>query len=298
MSSPTPDPSMPDDPPAEDAQEWYCYRHPDREVGVRCTRCERPICPEDMRQASVGFHCPECVKGAPEVRSLRSLRADPHLTRAIIAVNVVLFLPSLAQGAGALSGNNPLAPEFGLFAGPASIGGVAAGEWWRIVTSGFLHYGLIHLGFNMFILYQLGLMMEPALGKVRFGVLYAAGLLGGSFGALLLSPNSLTAGASGAVFGLMGAAVVLMHKRGVNPMQSGIGGLLLLNVLITFTVPGISIGGHLGGLAAGAAAGALVAATDGSDPARRTLGTIGAAGVAVLAAAGALTTAVTPLWPF
>jgi membrane associated rhomboid family serine protease len=288
MSSPTPEP-----PASGPEAGWRCYRHPDREGGVRCTRCERPICPDCMVQAPVGFHCPGCVKGAPAVRSLRSLRVDPHVTYAIIAVNVVAFLPSLAGGglAGG-GGGNPLAPDFALF-GPL----VAAGEWWRVVTSGFLHYGLVHLGFNMFILYHLGLMLEPALGRLRFVLLYAAGLLAGSFGALLLSPRALTAGASGAVFGLMGAAVVGMRRRGVDPMQSGIGGLLLLNVVLTFVIPGISIGGHLGGLAGGALAGAAVFATDGADRARRALGTLAAAGVGALALAGALVTATTPLWP-
>ncbi|HUF32841.1 MAG TPA: rhomboid family intramembrane serine protease, partial [Acidimicrobiales bacterium] len=175
---------------------------------------------------------------------------------------------------------------------------VAAGEWYRIVTSGFLHFGLVHLGFNMFILYMLGQMMEPALGRVRFGVIYVAGLLGGAFGALLLSPDARTAGASGAVFGLMGAAVVGMRHRGVDPMQSGIGGLLVLNVVITFAVPGISIGGHLGGLAGGALAGAAIWWTDGGKRAKRVVGGVIGLAVAGLAAVGALVTATDPLWPF
>ena len=132
--------------------------------------------------------------------------------------------------------------------------GVDAGEYWRIVTSGFLHAGFLHLLFNMFALYVLGGMLEPAVGRLRFGVIYFVSLLAGSFGALLLEPTGPTVGASGAVFGLMGAAVVVMRNRGVNPMESGLGVWIGLNLLITFTIPGISIGGHIGGLVGGALA--------------------------------------------
>jgi membrane associated rhomboid family serine protease len=239
-----------------------------------------------MITAPVGFQCPACVKAAPAVQPLRSLVAKPVLTLALIALNVALFVPTLAGGSDLIE---QLAVD-----GPD----VAAGEWWRLVTSGFTHFSLIHIGFNMMILYQLGTMLEPALGRVRYALLYAAALLGGSFGALLLSPDAFTAGASGAVFGLMAAAFLGMRRRGVDPMQSGIGGLLVINLLLTFLIPGISIGGHLGGLLAGGAAGAALFATDGPDPGRRTLGAVAAGAVAALAVAGSLLTATTPLWPF
>jgi membrane associated rhomboid family serine protease len=129
------------------------------------------------------------------------------------------------------------------------------GEWYRLISSGFLHYGLLHVGMNMFLLWQLGQLLEPALGRGRFALLYFAAMLGGSAGALALSPNALTGGASGAVFGLMAAAAVGLHQRGVNPMKTGIGATLLLNLLITFAIPGISVGGHLGGALMGAAVG-------------------------------------------
>jgi membrane associated rhomboid family serine protease len=136
--------------------------------------------------------------------------------------------------------------------GGLAQGAIADGEYWRLVTSGFLHFGLIHLLFNMFVLYILGGMLEPALGRLRFGIVYFVSMLAGSFGALLLSaPNTLTAGASGAVFGMMGAAVIVMRNRGINPMESGLGLWIGLNLLITFTIPGISIGGHIGGLLGG-----------------------------------------------
>jgi membrane associated rhomboid family serine protease len=122
------------------------------------------------------------------------------------------------------------------------------------VTAGFLHSGLLHIGFNMYILYWLGTMLEPSLGHARFLALYLASLLAGSFGALLVSPNAVTVGASGAVFGLMGAAFVMQRARGMDPMQSGIGPVILFNLVLSFVIPNISIGGHIGGLVGGAAA--------------------------------------------
>ncbi len=136
--------------------------------------------------------------------------------------------------------------------------GVAEGEWWRLVTSGFLHANLIHIGFNCFILYQLGSLLEPVLGRLRFALVYFTAMLTGSFGVLLLDPGALTVGASGAVFGLFGAAVAVFRSRGVNIFDTGLGGAIVINLLITFTVPGISIGGHVGGLIGGFVAGHLL----------------------------------------
>ena len=217
------------------------------------------------------------------MRSLQSLAAKPAVTLALIAASVALFVPSLAGGPDLTRQGNPLAEDFALF-GPA----VGAGEWWRLLTSGFLHYGLVHLGFNMVILFQLGSMLEPALGRVRFTCLYFTALLAGSFGALLLQPDALTAGASGAVYGLMGAAVLGMRRRGVDPMQSGLGGLLAINLFLTVVLPGISIGGHLGGLAGGAAAGALLFAGEGAARRRSALALAGCLAIGAAAAAGSL----------
>ncbi len=272
---------------------WHCYRHPGRESGVRCQRCEQPICPDCMISASVGFQCPECVAQAPPVHTMRSLAPSPVVTVALIAVSVAVFVPSLAVGGTLDGGGGDLATRLALH-GPA----VADGQWWRLITSGFLHFGLIHLGFNMVLLYQLGSMLEPELGRVRFAALYATALLAGSFGALLLQPEARTAGASGAVFGLMGAAFIGMRRRGIDPMQSGIGGLLVINLLLTFAIPGISVGGHLGGLAGGAVAAAVLFATGGGDAARRAAGVVGCAALAAAAVAGSVLTATTPLWPF
>jgi len=205
-----------------------------------------------MRQASVGFHCPDCTKtGGQKIFTPASLRVEPLVVKTLIAVNAVVFLAVMVLDG--VEGSINLQGE-GMLFGPA----VAAGEWWRIVTSGFLHAGLIHVGFNMVLLWQLGSRMEETLGHVRFALLYAVGLLGGSLLVLIISPNQFTLGASGAVFGLMGATMVNQLARNVNPMETGIGGLVAINLAFTFFFPGISIGGHLGGLAAGAAAGAVI----------------------------------------
>ena len=225
-----------------------CYRHEDRKAGVRCQRCERPICPSCMIQASVGFQCPECVKGSG-TRIIRpgQLARRPIVTQVVVAVNAVIFLAQMADGASLGTGGR-LIVDFALH-GPS----VADGEWWRLVTSGFLHVGIMHVAFNMLILWRLGEMLEPTLGPVRYAALYLASLLAGSLGALLLSPDVRTVGASGAVFGLLGAAAVGYKRRGINPLQSDIGSLLMINLLLTFLIRGISIGGHLGGLLGGAA---------------------------------------------
>jgi membrane associated rhomboid family serine protease len=268
--------------PDED-YDWHCYRHPDREAGVKCRRCERPICPDCMVSAPVGFQCRQCVKAAPPVRSVRSMRSltgDPYVAIALIAVNVVIFFAG--QGAGDQTRDLGLNGVL-----------VANGDWWRIVTSGFLHLSLLHLAFNMFLLWWLGRMLEPTLGMVRFGVLYATALLGGSLGVLLLDPDAITGGASGAVFGLMGAAVVLMRSRGIDVMQSGLGGLLLINLLLSFR-PGVSIGGHFGGLVGGAIAGWVLAGLD-RDQRERWLGAAACVLVSGVFVAASLWVAANPI---
>lgn len=238
-----------------------CYRHPDRRAGVICQRCDRPICPDCMRQASVGFHCPECTKtSGQKVLRGAQLRTKPVVTHALIALNLAVFVAGIGSGLetkdrfivdGGLvaEGFNPLTSQ---------IVGVAHGEWWRVVTSGFLHANVIHIGFNMLVLYQLGNMLEPALGRLRFGIAYAVALLSGALGVLLIEPHGFTVGASGAVFGLMGVAVAAMRSRGIDPFATGLGGMILLNLVFTFTIPGISIGGHVGGLIGGFLCGHLL----------------------------------------
>ena len=218
-----------------------CYRHPDRETGVSCSNCGHPICPDCMTATPVGMRCPECSRQRTQVRTMRDMHADPVVAYVLIAVNVLMYF---GQSYG---GSNSVYRDFVLY-GPL----VADGEWWRLLTAGFLHGGLFHLGVNMYALYFLGRMLEPSLGHVRFAALYFASLMAGSFGAVLLSPDTPVVGASTAIFGLLGAAIVMARNRGVDIMASGLGPILILNLLITF-VPGfnISIGGHLGGLIGG-----------------------------------------------
>lgn len=172
--------------------------------------------------------------------------------------------------------------------GPA----VDGGEWYRLFTSGFVHYGLIHLAFNMVILYHFGLMLEPALGRARMLALYLSALLVGSLGVVLVEPDAITAGASGAVFGMVGAAAVGLRQRGIDVWQSGVGPLLAINLVFTFAVPGISVGGHVGGLIGGAVVGgAMLRSPDRPRPVAEGLAAAlvvsGAAFAAALAAAGA-----------
>jgi len=218
-----------------------CYRHKDRETGVSCSNCGNPICPDCMTATPVGMRCPECSRQRTEVRTMRGMHVDPVVAYVLIAVNVLMYF---GQSYG---GSNSVYRDFVLY-GPL----VADGEWWRLLTAGFLHGGLFHLLVNMYALYFLGRMLEPSLGHVRFAALYFASLMAGSFGAVLLSPDTPVVGASTAIFGLLGAAIVMARNRGVDIMASGLGPILILNLLITF-VPGfnISIGGHLGGLIGG-----------------------------------------------
>ncbi len=229
-----------------------CYRHPDRETGVSCSNCGRPICPDCMTSTSVGMRCPECARQKTKVKTMGSVSNEPTLTYVLIGINVLVALGTFFGGASATGGGG-LSSSL-LNDGSVSRFAVDQGDYWRILTAGFLHTGMIHLLFNMFGLYILGGLLEPAVGRLRFGVIYFVSLLAGSFGALLLEPTAPTVGASGAIFGLMGATVIVMRNRGVNPWESGIGLWIGLNLLITFTIPNISIGGHIGGLIGGAVA--------------------------------------------
>jgi membrane associated rhomboid family serine protease len=218
-----------------------CYRHKDRETGVSCSNCGNPICPDCMTATPVGMRCPDCSRQRTQVRTLRDMHAEPTVAYVLLAINVLMYF---GQSYG---GSDSVYRDFVLY-GPL----VADGEWWRLLTAGFLHGGLFHLLLNMYALYFLGRMLEPPLGHVRFAGLYFASLLAGSFGAVLLDPQTPVVGASTAIFGLLGAAIVMARSRGVDIMASGLGPILIINLLITF-FPGfnISIGGHLGGLAGG-----------------------------------------------
>jgi membrane associated rhomboid family serine protease len=244
-----------------EAETQTCYRHPDRETRVSCSNCGRPICPECMTPTPVGMRCPECAQ--QRTRVVRNPTGTPTgfeatpATYVLIAINVIIFLVEVARGAGGFFdvGISRFVADFALF-GPS----VAEGEWYRLVTNGFLHQGIIHIGFNMFLLLVLGRLLEPALGTPRFLVLYFASLLAGSFGALVVEPNGLTLGASGAVFGLAGATFVIARGRGMDALASEIGFLILFNLAFSFIYPNISVGGHIGGLVGGVICAAAIVA--------------------------------------
>src|SRR5215216_4408194 len=238
-----------------------CYRHPDRETSVKCSRCGRPICPDCMYDSPVGMRCPECAGQQARSRRVAIRRSEsPYGTYALIALNVIVFIAELGGGGGAasLEGGGRLVADGGLL-GPAVAD---QGEWYRIVTSGFLHAGPLHLFLNMFVLYILGGILEPAIGAARLVGIYFVSLLAGSLGALLLSPDQLTVGASGAVYGLMAATFLIARQRGVEQLASQIGIWVVINLVFTISVPNISIGGLLGGLAGGAAAAMLILAAE------------------------------------
>ena len=241
---------------AETADVRYCYRHPDRETGLSCSECGRPICADCMTVAPVGLRCPDhsgrpqgVRKVATGVRRATYEGTGAIVTKALITVNVGVFLLSLALGASAGQAGGEVFQEGALIVGNEFIG-LAAGEWWRLVTAGFIHSGLIHLGFNMVLLWWFGGPLEQGLGRGRYLALYGVSLLAGSAGAILVTPQSPTVGASGAVFGLFGAAFVLERQAGITRGPAFT--VIVLNLLLSFVLPNISIGGHLGGLVGGA----------------------------------------------
>jgi membrane associated rhomboid family serine protease len=205
-----------------------------------------------MTPTPVGMRCPECASQRTKV--VRNPTGTPSgfgafpATYVLIAINVVVFLIEMAGGGGGLFAEqrSQFIADFALY-GPS----VAEGEWYRLVTSGFLHASFMHIGFNMLILFFLGRLLEPALGTPRFVALYFASLLAGSLGALLFDPNALTLGASGAVFGLAGATFVIARGRGMDALAGQVGFLILINLFFSIASARISLGGHLGGLIGG-----------------------------------------------
>ena len=241
------------------AEKMYCYRHPDRETGVSCSECGRGICPDCMVFAPVGIRCPEhsgVAQGAARVttgvRRAAYEGTGALVTKALIALNVLVFLANLAQGSSLGQTSGSLFVKGALFIStPIYPGGLADGEWWRLLTAAFLHASLIHLGMNMFVLWFIGAPVEQAIGRGRFLALYIVSGLAGSAGALLFDPHAITVGASGAIFGILGAALVLEWQRSYVLGGQALG-LIVVNLVLTFAIPNISIGGHLGGLAGGA----------------------------------------------
>lgn len=265
--------SIPDGPPGyppypggpdgyDPASQPACVRHPDRPTGVRCARCDRPSCPECLREASVGYQCVDCIRQTARTtdpgRTVLGVPADKRSDKALvvpilIVVNVAVFVATVLQS-GSLMGNAgaPLFQSWSLY--PLAV---ASGEWWRLVTTGFLHFGPLHLLFNMWALWVMGKDLELALGRARFLTIYLVSLLGGSTGAFVFADlRSDTAGASGAVFGLMGglAVVLLRLRQSPRPVLT----LIAVNIALSIAIPGISLVGHLGGMLTGAAVTAVI----------------------------------------
>jgi membrane associated rhomboid family serine protease len=274
---------------AEKADVKYCYRHPDRETGLSCSECGRPICADCMTVAPVGLRCPD-HSGRPQgvrkvttgVRRATWEGTGEIVTKALIAVNVGVFLLALATGASPGQAGGEVFEEGALIVGNQFIG-LAAGEWWRLVTAGFIHSGLIHLGFNMLLLWWFGAPLEQGLGRGRYIALYGVSLLAGSAGAILVTPQSPTVGASGAVFGLFGAAFVLERQAGITRGPAFT--VIVLNLVLSFVLPNISIGGHLGGLAGGALAMLALTRFGRTHAAYGRPGLVGAVGVAAVGVA-------------
>ncbi|MFI8963287.1 rhomboid family intramembrane serine protease [Streptomyces sp. NPDC053493] len=239
----------------------HCYRHPDVETGIRCTRCEKPICPKCMIPASVGFQCPDCVRNgsgtghAPDANQPRTLaggrvaKDGRFVTKILIAVNLALFIAAQVAGDRFVDelvmigyAYNPLLGE---------VVGVADGEWYRLITSAFLHQEAAHFVFNMLGLWVIGGIVEPELGRIRYAVLcLLSGLSGSALVYLLDAPNQASLGASGIVYGLIGSWVVLARRRRYDMRPVLL--FVAISLVFTFARPGVSWEAHIGGLVAGA----------------------------------------------
>jgi membrane associated rhomboid family serine protease len=229
-----------------------CYRHPERETYIRCSRCDKPICPECMVSAAVGFQCPDCVaEGRRTQRPVKTVfGGDVHprsnvVTISIIAVCVAVFGLQVAYPA---------------VTGKFSLVGVdvAAGQWYRLITCGFLHVSVLHILFNMWALWVVGPPLEGVFGRLRFSAIYFVSLLCGSAASYLFgNPLAEALGASGAIFGLFGALFVVARRMRWN--AGGIAALIVINLLLPFVMPSIDWHAHVGGLVGGVAAGAVMA---------------------------------------
>jgi len=239
-----------------------CYRHPDRTTGLSCSECGRPICTECMTMAPVGIRCPE-HSGKPQgaQRVAQGARraglegVGAKVTRTLIGINVAVYIAEVATGGGVNGVGSTIYEKGVLIAGRAvdshgHLIGVAEGDWWRLITAAFLHYGPFHLLLNMFALYWFGSLLEQRIGSGRFLALYLVCGLAGSAGALLWSPLTPTVGASGAIFGILGAGLVLEQQRDYVFGGSALG-IIVINFILTFSISSISKGGHIGGLIGG-----------------------------------------------
>ncbi|HZQ63646.1 MAG TPA: rhomboid family intramembrane serine protease [Gaiellaceae bacterium] len=271
-----------------------CYRHPDRETGLSCSECGRPICTDCVTFAPVGLRCPDHAGNVARAtpRAVRSVQrgvrrplarrgvvipSEAIVTRILVLLNVVVYLITVAQGAGLNDPGGSLFDKWALY-GPA----VDHGDWWRLITAAFLHASVLHILFNMLALWWLGAPVEMVLGRVRFLGLYIVSGLAGSAGALVADPHAVTVGASGAIFGLLGAGLIL-EWQGTGSLAGNYLTLIVINLAISFAVPGISIGGHVGGLIGGILATLAFARFGRGHAAYGRLGLIGAVSLVVIA---------------
>jgi len=231
-----------------------CYRHPDRETGLSCSECGRPICTDCMTIAPVGIRCPEHARGTARTPGERAMAGAPralqnlrgaYVTRALVIANVFIYLLTVAQGSGINSPGGKLFDKWLLY-GPY----VANGQWWRLVTSMFLHASILHIGLNMLALWWLGSIVEQAIGHGRYLAIYFVSGLAGSAGALLATPLQPTVGASGAIYGILGSLLILEWLQ-TGTFAGPALTLIVINLAFSFTASGISWGGHVGGLIAG-----------------------------------------------
>lgn len=283
-----------------------CYRHSNRLTAVSCSDCGRPICPDCMSFAPVGIKCPDHAGGPAKThpqhrpvararvtasRPMSLRRGTAPVTRLLVAIIVLIYLAQLGGGAGVSANSGWMFEHLSLISraryADGTLAGVANGEWWRLITAAFLHLGPIHLGMNMLALWWLGGPLEEAIGSRRYAMLYAVSGLAGSAGALIANPNSLTVGASGAIFGIMGAMLVLQYQA-----TGSIAGpaltLIVINVAFSFAISNISIGGHIGGLAGGVLGGFALSHFGRGHIAYGRLGLVGVAALAAIGVASVL----------
>jgi len=266
-----------------------CYRHPDRETGLTCSECGRPICTDCMTMAPVGIRCPDHAGSAgknrlsgirPVVpRQRRVSTTSAPITRALIAINVAVYLVTAVQGSGLNSPGGSLFDKWALY-GPL----VKQGDWWRLITAAFLHGSVLHIAFNMFALWVIGGPVETYLGRWRYLGLYLVSGLAGSAGALLQAPYAVTVGASGAIFGILGSMMILEWQH-TGRLAGNAMTWIVINLAISFAVPGISWGGHVGGLVGGILATLSFAHWGRGRAAYARTGVTGALGLVAIAAA-------------